>query len=466
MQGAGTTVPTQDAYRWWVLAVVLAANLGFGSTATILGASLAEVADDLGTTESALSWTVTAPFVALGVATPVFGKLGDLHGYRRYFLAGTGVFAVATLLSAVAPGAAALVALRAVAGLGASAALPNGLAAILHEFSERERPRAMGWFAMVATGGPAIGLVTGGIIIDAVGWRVIFVIYGLVATLGVVAAAVVLRPTGGRRKEVIDVWGAVTLGGASLGLMVGLRVVEQGGPGDRAAWALFALAGLAAVAFVRIERSVPDPLIPPRYFALRNVSGPLVAVTTINGAYLGGLIVTPILLQDVFGFSLSATASMLLLRPATFSVSSPVGGLLASRIGERRAALTGASCMVASMVVFVAGSAAEVLGLALLGLVASGAAQGLSVPALNSAVANAVDDADLGVASGMVNTAGNLGGVIGLQLFLLALGTADPHEPADLVASYLVGLGAGVCALTGAAVMTGRDRPRRELTTG
>ena len=127
--------PERGNYRWLVLAVVLLANLAFGTTTTILGASVGEVASDLDASESLVAWTVTAPFLAIAIGTPIFGKLGDLYGLRKVFLAGLAVFTVATLLSALAPNALILVLLRALAGLGASASLPTGLAMILLVFT-------------------------------------------------------------------------------------------------------------------------------------------------------------------------------------------------------------------------------------------------------------------------------------------------------------------------------------------
>ena len=101
----------------------------------MLTASLQEVADGLETSTASLAWTVTAPFLALGIGNPVFGKLGDIHGRRRFYLGGMALFTAATIASAFAPSAAVLIALRACAGLGAAASMPNGTAIILDSFT-------------------------------------------------------------------------------------------------------------------------------------------------------------------------------------------------------------------------------------------------------------------------------------------------------------------------------------------
>src|SRR5690606_9065061 len=139
---------------------------------------------------------------------PVFGKLGDIHGRRRFYLGGMALFTAATLASAFAPNAAVLIALRACAGLGAAASMPNGTAVILDSFTVDERPRALGVFNLIATGAPAVGLVLGGPMVNAFGWRSVFAIYGAIALGGFIAALpTVPRDTGGERVP-IDIAGS------------------------------------------------------------------------------------------------------------------------------------------------------------------------------------------------------------------------------------------------------------------
>jgi len=440
-------------YRWLVLATVLLADLAFGTTTTILGASLGEVADDLEASESLVAWTVTAPFLAIAIGTPIFGKLGDLYGLRRVFRLGLTVFTVATLLSAVAPNAAILVLLRAVAGLGASASLPTGLAMILLVFTVPERPMALGWFHMVATGAPALGLITGGLIIDAFGWQIVFVIYGLIAGLGLLAAMVVLRPVPGKPGTPVDTGGAVLLAGSTLAVMIAITTVASRGLVDPVPLGLLALAGLGLFAFVKVEQRSAAPLLPLRYLRKPNFSAPLVESAGLNGAYLGGLIITPLMLQDVFGFSLSAATAVLIIRPLFFSATSPIGGLTTRLRGPRFGAQIGSVAMILSMTMFTVGAVTEVLALVFIGLATSGIALGLEAPAVNTSIANTVDDSDLGVANGVAATSATLGAVVGLQVFLLVLGDSDPHAASEFPPAYAVGIGLGVIGLIAASMM-------------
>lgn len=440
-------------YRWIVLGVVLLADLAFGTTATILGASLGEVADDLDASESLVAWTVTAPFLAVAIGTPIFGKLGDIYGLRRVFLLGLAAFTGATLLSALAPNALILVLLRALAGLGASASLPTGLAMILRVFTVPERPTALGWFHMVATGAPAIGLVTGGLLIDAFGWEVVFFVYGAVAALGLLVAALVLRPVPGQPGVPVDSKGATLLALSTLALMISITSVAARGLADPVPWVLLLVAVAALYAFVRVERQTEDPLLPLRYLKKPNFSAPLIESASLNAAYLGGLIVTPLILQDVFGLSLSAATALLIIRPATFSISSPLGGYTTRKRGPRFGAQAGSIAMIASMSLFTFGALFENMALLLIGLATSGLSLGLEAPAVNTSIANSVDDQDLGVANGVAATSGTLGGVLGLQVFLLILGNADPHGATDFAPAYAFGILLGVIGLVAASAM-------------
>jgi hypothetical protein len=147
---------------------------------------------------------------------------------------------------------------------------------------------------------------------------------------------------------------------------------------------------------------------------------------------------------------------MLIIRPAVFSLSSPLGGWTTRVRGPRFAAQMGAAAMIASMTLFTVGALAESLLLVLVGLAMSGLSLGLEAPAVNTSIAATVDDADLGVANGVAATSSTLGAVVGLQVFLLVLGQSDPHAAGDFAPAYALGLGLGVLGLVAASAMKRR----------
>jgi len=433
----------------------------FGTTTTVLTASLKDVAEGLDTSTTVLAWTVTAPFLALGVATPVFGKVGDIYGRRRFYLGGMTVFAAATVASAFAPGAAALIALRALAGLGAAASLPNGTALILDRFTVDERPRAIGVFNLIATGAPAVGLVLGGPMVQALGWRSVFGIYGAISVFGLVLAVFVVPRDHGGARVPVDIAGSAALGTATLGLMLGMTAGERLGFAHPAALAVLALCPIGIVWFVRAERRAPYPLVPLAYFRRPNFAGPLVGYFCGHIAYMGAFVITPILLDDVFGYALSAATAILLLRPLSFSLASPVGGQFTTRLGVRRTSVISSGAMACSMGLFALGASVESIVLVIGALSLSGVCLGLCSPAYMSALTDAAEPEELGLATGMLATAANLGTVIGIQIGVLALGDSEPHGATDFALPYLIGAVAAVLMTLASSRLQPVDRAQR-----
>ncbi|TDT18311.1 putative MFS family arabinose efflux permease [Ilumatobacter fluminis] len=438
-----------------VLLTVLSCVVVFTASMTIVSASLPTMADDLDSSESLLSWAVTGLFLVMSVSTPVMGRLGDGYGHRRVFLAGTVVLAVGTLACAVAPTAILFVAARMVVGLGISATMPNGIAIIMEAHPVALRGEAMGWFQMAMTGAPVLGLVVGGPLIEAFGWRSVFGVLFPMSLVGFALAIKVIPDDRDSRTPVpIDVRGALTLATATLGFLLWLQFGGSDGLLTPMPLALLAIGAVSLVAFVMIEQRVEFPLLRLDYFSRRNFTGPLINHPLSQFAYMGSFLISPIMLDEAFGYSVAAVALILLFRPAAFSITSPAGGKLASRVGERPMLIVGTALMVASMLTWVFAALWVDLWLVILGLVLSGLAMGLSSPSYQTAVANAVEPSDLGIANGMGSTLMNIGMLTGIQVMFTVLG--DGREPADFARTFAVGALAAAIGVTGALVMDRR----------
>ena len=438
-----------------ILATVLSCVVVFTSSMTIVSASLPTMAKDLDSTESLLSWSVTGLFLVMSVTTPVMGRLGDGRGHRRVFLAGAAVLAAGTLACALAPSAITFVGARMIVGLGISATMPNGIAIIMEAHTVARRAEAMGWFQMAMTGAPVLGLVVGGPLIEAFGWRSVFAVLFPLSLAGLTLAIKVIPDDRAARTAVpIDVQGAATLATATLGFLLWLQFGGSQGLLAPLPVTMLAVAALALLAFVRIEQRVEFPLLRLDYFRRRNFTGPLVNHPLSQFAYMGGFLISPIMLDQAFGYSVGAVALILLFRPATFSVSSPIGGRWATRMGERRMLVVGTALMVASMLTWVFAALWVDLWLVIIGLVLSGLAMGLSSPSYQTAIANAVEPSDLGIANGMGSTLMNIGMLAGIQTLFTVLG--DGREPADFALTFGVGAIAAAAGLAGALLMERR----------
>jgi len=456
-------VARSDHYRWWVLCSVLTGVFATGFTITVLAVAIPEIADDLGSSDTTLTWVVTGPFLAHALGMPLLGRLGDRSGHRQVYLWGLGLFMVFTGLTAFAWSAASLIALRIVGGFEGAATGPSSMALIMHAFTPEDRVRAMGWWALVGAGAPVVGIVVGGPLIEAVGWRVIFLAQLPLLALAWVISSVVLRETPKRDDVTIDVRGALLLAATAVPPLLALNVARAVGWGSPLTVSLFLLAPLFAYLFVRVESRADDPILPLDFFGRRNFTAPLIAQSANQFAYMGGFIVTPLLLEGVFGYTLTVTGLVMLSRPLSYSLSAPPAGYVAVKVGERAAAVTGALCIALSMVVLAAGAGLESVWLVVVGLTASGLGLGIASPSLISSVANTVDLSRQGVAGAAQQMVGLLGLVAGIQVAATVQGGGD--EPGSFARAYLVGGAVAVVAVVAAGFVRSADRTR-EIVAG
>lgn len=438
-----TTEHDGDAgYPRRLLITVIGGLIVFSSSMTIVSASLPTMADDLDSTESFLSWSVTGLFLVMAVGTPTLGRLGDVHGHRKVFLGGSLVLCVGTALCGLAPTALAFVAARMVVGFGIAATMPNAMALIMAVYPPQRRSEAMGWFQMAMTGAPVLGLIIGGPLIDLFGWRILFAILTPISVVGFTVAWKVIRPTPPGPPIPLDWWGAATLGVATLAFLLFLERGSAAGFGDALTLVLAATAAVALATFLRIERRTVRPMLRVDYFRRRNFSGPLIAQPLSQFSYMGAFLIAPLLLDELFGYTVGVISLILLARPLTYSVSSPLGGRFATTIGERVMITAGSALMVLSMVTWILAAHLVNLPLIVVGLVLSGLAMGLASPSYATTIAAAVDDGDLGIANAMGTTVMNIGVLTGIQTMFVVLG--DGRSPDDF--AFVFGFGAIVTA--------------------
>ncbi len=230
--------------------------------------------------------------------------------------------------------------------------------------------------------------------------------------------------------------------------------------------AAFFVVPAAAYAFVAAERRADDPLIPLAYLRRRNFAFPIAAQVFANFAYMGGFILAPLLLERVYGLSESHVGLVVIARPLAFSLSAPIAGYLAVRLGERTSVVAGALAVGASMLVF-ASLGPRSADLVIVGaLVLSGVGLGVATPSVAASVANAVDDVDLGVASAAQQLMAQLGIVAGIQV--MATIQVSAEASVGLMGSfrqaYLVGALVSVGAVVCGAFVRRHQRQRTEPT--
>jgi EmrB/QacA subfamily drug resistance transporter len=453
-------VDASDRRPWIVLGTVLFGLFAVGFTITVLAVSLTTIGDDLDADRATITWVVTGPLLAAAVFGPTWGKLADLHGARRMYMIGMSGAALFAGATAVAWSAGSLVSFRVLAAATGAAAGPASMALINTSFDRDRRVQAMGYWALVAAGGPVVGVVAGAPAVEAFGWRSIFLVQAPLTALCVLVAFLVLPETERRRDVRLDVPGAVLIALAAGALLYGLNQGPVSGWSAPVVIGCFLAAPALLALWVFVERRAEAPLFPLDYLRRRNFTFPITNQFFSNFAYMGGFIITPILLEELFGFSETRTGLVSIVRPLTFAVAGPIAGWLAVRWGERRMGVLGSMLIALSMGMFTLVEGAGDLGFVVLALALSGVGMGAASPAMAASVANAVADHDLGIAGAAQQMVATLGTVTGIQV-LFTVQAAGGDLASSFHSAYLVGGLACLVGLVAAAfvVPTARTRP-------
>jgi len=310
-----------------------------------------------------------------------------------------------------------------------------------------------------------LGVALGGPLVDAIGWRAIFAIQAPLCLVGMVVARLLLPETEPVRRGRFDVTGAVLLG---LGVTSILLAVNRGaawGWSSPAVLAGFLLGPALLGLFLVVEHRAEDPMVPLGWLRRRNLVAPITSQALSNFAYMGGFILTPVLLQDGLGYSTGVAGLLVISRPLTFSVVAPLATPVTIRVGERAAGVTGALVVALSMVALAAVGTDTPATVIMLALALSGAGLGIASPAMGAIVSTAVDPEDLGVAGALQQLMAQIGAVVGSQAMqTVQLGT---QATSGLVGSfgnaYLVGAGVAVLGAGAAGFVRSRAGRRAQL---
>lgn len=410
----------------------------------------------LHTSVTGLQWVVdgyTLVFAALLLGA---GSYCDRMGAKAIFVAGLVAFTAGSAWCALAPRLTLLVAGRVVQGLGASMVLPASLALIATGFADPgRRARAVGIWAAVAGAAMAIGPVAGGVLVELAGWRSIFLINVPLGTIGVVLAWVYLADTP-RRPGAADLAGQL-LAVASLGSLT-FALVEAGSLGWASPVVLAAgLGGLTlAAAFLRRESKTSRPMLPVAPFTSSTFFAANVVGAVLNFGVYGQVFVLSLYFQHLRDYTALATG-LALLPFAAMTVAGPVlVGRLTARVGPRIPMVSGQALAAAGSVVLALAGARSAYGLLVPGLVALGVGMALTMPSMTAAVVGAAPAGSAGAASGVLNTARQVGGALGVAL----LGSLVAHRAGFLAGMHL-GLGVVAAAFAAGAVVAARcvERP-------
>jgi EmrB/QacA subfamily drug resistance transporter len=405
--------------RWLALYVLCLGNLMIVLDTTIVNVALPSIRADLGFTEASLAWVVNAYLLTFGGFLLLAGRLGDLYGNRRLFLGGISLFTLASVACGLAPTEGALVAARAVQGLGGAVVSAVALSLIMTLFTEPgDRAKAMGFIGFVAAGGGSIGVLLGGVLTDVLTWRWVFLV-NLPVGIAVFALVLILIPAArGAARQRLDLAGAITV---TASLVVAVYAIVGG---NARGWTSGTTLGLLAVsaalfaAFVAIESRVASPLVPLALFKIRSLAAANVVGVLWAAAMFAWFFLSALYLQFVLGYSpLEIGLAFLPANLIMGAFSLGVSAKLVMRFGIRPTLVAGMTLVAVGLALF---ARAPVGGSFVVDVLPSMIVLGLGVgTALNPVLLAAMSDVpqeQSGLASGVVNTAFMMGGALGLAV--------------------------------------------------
>ena len=441
----------------WTLAIVSVALFMVTLDNLVVTNALVSIREDLGASLEQLEWTVNAYTLSFAVFLLTASALGDRFGRRTVFAAGLGIFTLASAAAALAPSTEALIAARAVQGLGGAVITPLSLTLLSDAFAAEKRGLALGIWSGVSGLGVALGPVVGGAVVDGFSWQWIFWLNVPIGIALVPVALALLAQSRGPNRT-IDLRGVVLASSGLLGLVFG--IVRSQALGWTSTTVLVSLgAGIVLLAaFVAWELRAPAPMLPMRFFKNRGFAATNgVALAMFFGAF-GSIFLLAQFFQVAQGYSPLEAGIRTLPWTAMPIFVAPVAGILSDRIGSRPLMVAGLSLQSLALAYLALVTAPDVAYLAFVpGFVMAGSGMALVFAPAANAVLSSVRPSEAGQASGANNTIREIGGVLGVavlaSVFTSSGGYGSPQDyvdgliPAVWVGAAVLGVGALVALL-------------------
>ena len=421
--------------KWWTLAAVNVAVFMLLLDITVVNTALPAIQEDLDSSFTDLQWVVDAYALSLAAVVLTAGSLADRLGRRAVFVAGLGIFSVASGLCATPPDATWLNVARAIQGIGGAAMFGVSLALIAQEFpTGKDRGTAMGLYGATIGASVAIGPLVGGALTDTLGWEAVFY---LNVPIGIAAIAVTLAKVAESRDPnatSIDWAGLVTFS-ASLFMLV-LALLRGNEEGWSSTFIVSLLAGSAALmaAFIAIERRVKEPMLPLGFFRIRSFTGVQLAAFAISASQFALFLYITLYLQNILGHTpLEAGVRYLPITIAAFVVA-PIAGALLAKVHARVLLCVGLIAAGAGLILMSGVNQGSEWTTLLGGFLVGGAGIGLINPVIADVAISVVPDEQAGMATGINDTFRQVGVAVGIAAWgaiFLARGESEVQELAS-----------------------------------
>lgn len=421
--------------KWVVLALLALSFFMVVLDVSIVNVALPSLSRELHFSANNLQWVITAYSLTFGGLLLLGGRTADLFGRRRIFMTAVSFFAAASLLCGLAQNEFWLIVARAIQGTAAAFMTPTALSIVLTEFKEGpERNKALGVWSAVAASGAAVGVLLGGVLTEYLGWRWNFFVNVPVGALVVIAASYLLPHHIGeeRKKTELDHWGALSATAGLMSLVYGLSKVPVDGWGSGTVLGFLVLAAVLIAASLFNESRTKYPMLPLNLFKNRNVTGGNAIALIIACSMFSMFFFMTLYVQTILGYSPIKTGVSFLLIPVVVATCAGIASKLVGKVGYKPLLIVGPSILALGL--FTNAHVIDVGGdywhNFVPGMVLSAMGMGLSFVPLTLAATSGVAHHLSGIASGILNTAQQVGGAIGLAILSAIATSTTKHDVA------------------------------------
>ena len=423
----------EENRKWWTLAAVAFGLFMIMLDNTVVNVALPTIGRDFETGLSELEWVVNGYALTFGVLMLTGGKLADLLGRRRMFIAGMAIFTLASLACGLATNAEFLIGARVVQGVGAALMNPATLSIIIATFPPRQRGMAIGIWAGVSAMALAIGPLVGGLITDHIDWSWVFFINVPVGILGIVVARLVIdesRDTSAVQR--LDLPGLATSAVGLFALTYGLIEANKHGWTSPLILSLFAVAAVSLVAFIVLEQRQRVPMLDLSLFRNPTFAGANTVMMLVGLAMFGVFLFVTLFMQNVLQYSPTQAGAAFLPMTILIVLLAPIAGKLSDRIGSRWLVSTGMALVSLSLLLDTRFDAGSNFWDILPPLLIGGAGMGLAMTPTTAAAMGSVPVDKAGVGSAVLNSMRQVGGSLGIAILgaiVASYITAEPTDP-------------------------------------
>jgi EmrB/QacA subfamily drug resistance transporter len=445
---------------WWTLVAVSFGLFMIMLDNTVVNVALPSIRADLGISVSELEWVVNAYALTFGVLLLTGGKLADLIGRRRIYVAGLLIFTAASLWCGLAGGAGSLIAARTIQGIGAALMNPATLSIITATFAPRQRGTAIGIWAGVSALALAIGPLVGGLLTQKISWNWIFFINIPVGIIAVFAARVFIDESKDSSLEQrLDLPGLITSALGLFGLTYALIETNTHAWDSTRVLSLFALAAVSLAAFVMLELRQRVPMLDLSLFRNPTFSGANTVMGLVGLAMFGIFFYNSLFLQNVLGYGPIKTGATFLPLTGLIMLVAPIAGRVTDVIGPRWLITVGMALLACSLLLFATLDESSSFWNILPGLVVGGLGMAITMAPTTTAAMSSVPVDKAGVGSAVINSARQVGGSLGIAIMgtviaaQVTVSAVDPRYPAQYVDGWHRALYVGAAILAAGAVV-------------